>query len=47
MLVEIQQKLAKAPCKLSHAILPNLFGFEDSSLLECYIIPTVNNYGEA
>jgi hypothetical protein len=46
MLVEIQQKLAKALWKSSYAILPNLFGFEDSSLLECYIISTVNIYGE-
>jgi hypothetical protein len=45
-LVEIEQKLAKAPWKLSYSILLNLFGFEDSSLLECYIISTVNSYGE-
>jgi hypothetical protein len=47
MLVEIQQKLVKAPWKSSYAILPKLFGFEDSNLLECYIISTVNSYGEA
>jgi len=28
-------------------ILPTLLGFEDSGLLECYILSTVNSYGEA
>jgi len=47
ILVEIQQKLAKAPWKSSYVIIHILFGLEGSSLLECYLISIVNSYGEA